>query len=204
MFSTTTWDSDMIHGCVCDSSWLVGYASGQRQLGEWYGNACQYQRCPSGNDPLTLGNDQDCNGLWDNGKTYGQTVYITRVVVSSSGANAVVTFTALSPAVVPFVVGTVVRIAGLGTTTALNNAWTVTSGTSTTTSFSFSPLERSFTTDGTYTETGSAFTCKGESGNLCHVECSNRGLCNENTGACGCFDGYVGEACELIQAVMLR
>jgi len=29
-----------------------------------------------------------------------------------------------------------------------------------------------------------------------HMECSNKGLCNRKTGACECFDGYTGEACQ--------
>lgn len=32
-------------------------------------------------------------------------------------------------------------------------------------------------------------------GNLCHVECANRGLCDSNTGVCECFDGWYGSAC---------
>lgn len=35
----------------------------------------------------------------------------------------------------------------------------------------------------------------GASGNKCHVECSNRGLCNTATGVCKCFDGYIGVNC---------
>lgn len=27
----------------------------------------------------------------------------------------------------------------------------------------------------------------------CHVDCSNRGLCNHETGVCACFDGYHGQ-----------
>ena len=35
----------------------------------------------------------------------------------------------------------------------------------------------------------------GEAGNLCHVECSNRGTCDYKTGQCKCFDGFMGVAC---------
>jgi hypothetical protein len=36
----------------------------------------------------------------------------------------------------------------------------------------------------------------GEKGNICHVDCSNRGICNYNSGQCTCFDGFWGDACE--------
>eukprot|EP01039_Chlorochromonas_danica_P006073 gene6073-6687_t len=38
----------------------------------------------------------------------------------------------------------------------------------------------------------------GRSGNLCQVDCSNRGKCNYATGVCSCFSGSWGEACEKI------
>lgn len=38
----------------------------------------------------------------------------------------------------------------------------------------------------------------GLKGNLCHVDCSNRGLCNYYTGICKCFEGSWGDACENI------
>jgi len=37
---------------------------------------------------------------------------------------------------------------------------------------------------------------KGMPGNLCHVDCSNRGICDYGTGICYCFNGYRGAACE--------
>ena len=35
----------------------------------------------------------------------------------------------------------------------------------------------------------------GTSGNLCQVDCSNRGLCDYRTGVCKCFNGYYEEDC---------
>ena len=39
----------------------------------------------------------------------------------------------------------------------------------------------------------------GLAGNLCHVECSNRGSCDYDTGTCTCFDGFRGPACGLVE-----
>ena len=30
----------MVHGCVCDSSWAVGYKEGETQLAEYFGGDC--------------------------------------------------------------------------------------------------------------------------------------------------------------------
>merc|ERR1711998_289039 len=51
--TTTTWDEDMIYGCVCDSSWSVGLKSGQRQTPEWFQHDCSLRHCPTGDDPRT-------------------------------------------------------------------------------------------------------------------------------------------------------
>jgi len=98
---TETWDEDMIHGCVCDSSWTVGLADGETQEAEFFGPDCSKRHCPSGDDPLTTDVDEtDCEGV--NG---------------------------------------------------------------------------------------------GASGNLCHVDCSRRGVCNYATGECDCFHGFYGLNC---------
>ena len=41
----------------------------------------------------------------------------------------------------------------------------------------------------------------GDSGNGCHVECSNRGTCNYALGYCQCFPGFTGIACEIQDAM---
>ena len=38
----------------------------------------------------------------------------------------------------------------------------------------------------------------GAAGNLCYVECSQQGLCDHAAGACKCFAGYGGPACDKI------
>lgn len=47
-------------------------------------------------------------------------------------------------------------------------------------------------TDSTGAATGNAYHTQ-------HLECSNQGACNQKTGACECFDGYTGEACQRTQ-----
>jgi len=41
----------------------------------------------------------------------------------------------------------------------------------------------------------------GETGNLCHVDCSNRGICDHTSGLCRCFRGYYGQNCGLRSAL---
>mmetsp|Transcript_19018 Transcript_19018/g.25060 ORF Transcript_19018/g.25060 Transcript_19018/m.25060 type:complete len:428 (+) Transcript_19018:162-1445(+) len=103
---TSTWDADIMYGCLCDSSWEVGLGANQTQQSEWFGPDCSLRRCPTGDDPRTEEDETDCEGVEAEG--------------------------------------------GLGV---------------------------------------------GEAGNLCHVDCSNRGLCNFVTGQCSCFRGYYGDNC---------
>ena len=105
-----SWDSDKLTGCVCDSSWPVGLEANKTQLAEYFGPACEFRRCPSGDDPTTSHiNETDCFGK------------------SQTGGSDV-----------------------------------------------------------------------GLRGNLCHVDCSGRGMCDYKSGVCTCFKGYFGSNCGLI------
>lgn len=35
----------------------------------------------------------------------------------------------------------------------------------------------------------------GQDGNLCHIDCSNQGVCDYSTGTCACFEGFFGANC---------
>mmetsp|Transcript_19420 Transcript_19420/g.77336 ORF Transcript_19420/g.77336 Transcript_19420/m.77336 type:complete len:106 (-) Transcript_19420:160-477(-) len=43
----------------------------------------------------------------------------------------------------------------------------------------------------------------GADGNVCHVDCANRGICDHATGECDCFTGHYGTDCTLTSALAL-
>lgn len=43
----------------------------------------------------------------------------------------------------------------------------------------------------------------GEFGNLCYVDCANRGICDYSTGTCVCFEGQYGTDCSLQVCIVL-
>mgnify|MGYP006086078487 FL=1 len=63
-YATSAWDADIMYGCVCDSpSWTVGVGSGETQLAEYWGPDCSLRRCPSADNPMTIADETDCNGV---------------------------------------------------------------------------------------------------------------------------------------------
>lgn len=154
--STYTWDENKIYGCVCDSSWTVGYASGETQASEWFGPDCSLKRCPSGDDPRTTNcinafyeyaNEANCFLKDNNGRTWRGPVDVES-----------------SPDYLTYI-----------TTNTLKTAATAVGAI--------------------FVTAGGDHINTGDDGNLCHVDCANRGLCDFSTGTCQCFDGYYGEAC---------
>jgi len=111
--NTKAWDYQTMYGCVCDSTWKVGFAAGETQLSEFFGPDCSLKHCPSGDDPFTGTDETDCHGVSQFASADTTTHYVV-----------------------------------------------------------------------------------GLKGNLCQVDCSNRGICNYNTGLCKCFEGSWGDACE--------
>ena len=78
--STSTWDEAKIYGCVCDSTWPVGFTAGAVQQTQWFGTDCSLKRCPSGNDPFTPEDETDCAFKSANGAVWNG-------VIGSDGAQ---------------------------------------------------------------------------------------------------------------------
>ncbi len=45
------------------------------------------------------------------------------------------------------------------------------------------------------------FRTNGSAGNLCHVDCANRGICDYSSGQCHCFAGFYGHDCTIQSAL---
>ena len=68
---SSTWDEDKVYGCVCDSSWPVGFGAGETQAPEYTAADCSQRRCPSGDDPRTVTVDEtDCAYFAGNGAAW--------------------------------------------------------------------------------------------------------------------------------------
>jgi hypothetical protein len=180
--STTAWDSDMIFACLCDSSWTVGLDSGETQLAEYFGPSCSNRRCPSGDDPRTT-------SAMDPIGTYTASWSATTLTVSAVTTGAIT-------------VGQRISATGITSGTFVSAFLTGTGGVGTYT-LSASQSSNSGTVNGLfhYTETDcegvipTGGVVPGAAGNLCHVDCSNRGHCDYATGTCRCFSSYFGSNC---------
>ena len=183
--SYTAWDSEMIFACICDSSWEVGLASGETQQAEYFGPDCSMRHCPSGDDPKTTSSTMDNIATYQASWT-STTLTISKVVLGNVTVGQRLSGTGITA-------GTFISAFGTGT------------GLEGTYSLSQSHSSSSGTISGLYhyneidcegiIPTGGV--TPGEAGNLCQVDCSNRGICDYGTGVCKCFDDYFGSNCSL-------
>jgi|TARA_B100000780_G_scaffold141445_1_gene99034 hypothetical protein len=191
--TSNTWDAKMNRGCLCDTSWSVGLDAGETQAAEWFGPDCSLRRCPSGDDTWTTVVETDCTGKTDNGASIAPTIETS--VTSNVAASATVTTITHVAGARGFAVGDSVTISGHtgnAANTAMNQIFVV----KTVTSPTVAVLTGTGMTAATYnTGTIKATFSMAAKGNLCHVECSNRGLCDYGKGECKCFDGWKGAAC---------
>lgn len=164
----TTWDATLVSGCHCDSTWAVGLDSGETQAAEYFGPACEQVRCPSGDDPMTTKIETDCENKADNGATTACT------------NNHYYTSTACTT------LGYWCSTQKICTNAAGCTGSTLTGGRETSQAHCEAAV-------GTWSATN-----VGASGNLCHVDCSNRGICDHSTGTCACFGGFKGRNCATI------
>lgn len=198
--TSATWDAKMNRGCLCDSIWEVGLDKGETQVAEWFGPDCSQRRCPSGDDPWTTVDETDCNKKYDNGGSVASLITVS--VASNVAASATTTTLTHVAGARPIVVGDTITVSGHVISSgsaavkaahlAMNQVYVV----KTVTSPTILILTGVGMTAGTYTAgTKTATFSMSAYGNLCHVPCANRGLCDHFTGTCKCFKGWKGAAC---------
>eukprot|EP01035_Chromulina_nebulosa_P018855 gene18855-24640_t len=57
------WDYDVVYGCACDSTWRVGFGANETQLPEYFGADCSLKHCPSGDNPFTPKDEENCHDV---------------------------------------------------------------------------------------------------------------------------------------------
>jgi hypothetical protein len=187
-----TWDEDKTFACVCDSAWDVGYGDGEVQEPTWFGPDCSLQHCPSGDDPFTADVDETNCFLFDHNRDSW------RGPTDALGAPLFEAQDGASFAAV------------LATYLAAWNEWPTVKNAPLPDSAAAGgdgdgvvwPRENNSTHDDLdVVQPGTTGSNIGVKGNLCHVDCSRRGLCNHATGLCRCFAGHYGDDCGLVSAL---
>lgn len=161
----STWDANLVFGCHCDSSWAVGLGNGETQVPEYYGPACELRRCPSGDDPMTPRIETDCENKNDNG-----------LITACSDNNYYTNASCTS-------VGYWCDAVNTCYTGSSCSGGTLAGGRE---------VSKAICEAAAGSWDNTEF---GASGNLCHVECSNRGICDAASGTCKCFVGFIGNNC---------
>lgn len=165
---SATWDSEMIQGCVCGSA--------------FHGHDCAKRTCPTGDDPMTLGQFHEVQTITCQGTTGVFQLSFRQATTSSlnfdvSAANLKSALEALGT------IGTVVVTYSSGTDEACANGNTI----SVTFWNNFGDLPLLTVTQTDLTSFVIVETTKGSKE---EVTCSNRGTCDKTTGICRCVEGF--------------
>eukprot|EP01029_Cantina_marsupialis_P027585 TRINITY_DN773057_c0_g1_i1.p1 TRINITY_DN773057_c0_g1~~TRINITY_DN773057_c0_g1_i1.p1 ORF type:complete len:338 (-),score=63.64 TRINITY_DN773057_c0_g1_i1:189-1202(-) len=186
--TTTTWDEDKIYGCVCDSRWDVGTDSGEHQLPEFFSSACSMIHCPSGDDPMTSADETDCEMKRNNGVNSPR---VQGTDISFASGTKTISSTSTDLSVFDGETTIYIRYAS---NSGNNGQFTVTDiGTN-------AIIVSEALVDEAAAENVMIGLSEAAAGNLCHIDCSNRGTCDYETGSCTCFTGHYGEDCTKIDA----
>jgi hypothetical protein len=177
------WDADMIHGCDC----YYGFE----------GRACERRSCPKGDDPETAGVDEvqliDCTCTTCSGGMYITFKGETSKPIPYDASEAVILSRLMAMQTIQSVN---VRIAyGIGLCSSTGSVTKITfkiphGDVPDITTSTYGTLAGTIAVKTGYSWSGiephtESATCTRE-----YAECSNRGTCNYNTGACECIPGF--------------
>jgi hypothetical protein len=176
--SQETWDEDKIYRCVCDSEWSVGYGDGETQATSWFGPDCSLRHCPGGDDPYTANVDETNCFLFDRNRATWRGPIEVHSGDPILDAQDYDSFADSKTAYL----------------TAWNE-WVATQSDSDGDNTAWPNVNTADNDDLAIVEPGNTLMNIGDKGNLCHVDCSNRGICNYHSGRCKCLSGYYGENC---------
>lgn len=180
------WDSDMVHGCVCED----GYGGGD----------CSQRMCPTGDDPLTGASTDALFGFQKNEKQTVLCAATSGTLTLSFKGRTTVRIDAADNAdtvrkklnALHSLVNVNVLFAGTTTTmcTADGNMVTV----EFTQDFGVLPLlvgDSSLLVHAAIGSTPRLIISRAQAGSKENEACSNRGRCELTSGVCTCFPGYV-------------
>lgn len=172
-----TWDYDMVRGCLCDAGWA--------------GHDCSKQVCPTGDDPMTLGQQNEVqlltcvgvSGFFSLRFRDATTPQLSFNVAASELQRALNALPTIGDVSVSYSSGSIACApSGFGTTNTIRIEFLTDFG-------DLPPLR--WVLDGALTLTLAADGVGGSvRGTKEEAECANRGLCVPSTGLCRCVFGF--------------